>query len=113
MPPSIVPALSKSQSRNAKKKRSRQLQSVHLAIQKNHTERFEKELVALHDVAKKTKGELARATIANDRLQIIAQSATLDAHIHKRTAENLAEKLVEKDRAISAAAAPELSQVPP
>jgi hypothetical protein len=61
----------------------------------------------------KTKGELARATIANDRLQIIAQSATLDAHIHKRTAENLAEKLVEKDRAISAAAAPELSQVPP
>jgi hypothetical protein len=46
-------------------------------------------------------------------IQIIAQSATLDAHIHKRTAENLAMKLAEKDRAISAAAAPEPSQVSP
>ena len=109
MPPSDVPALSKSQIRNAKKRNARHLQSVQLAIQKTHTERIEKELVASHDAAKKARGELARANLVIDRLQNIAQSATLDAYIHKRTAENLAMKLVEKDRATAAAAAPELS----
>ncbi len=60
-----VLALSNSLSRNAKKRKSSHLQSVQLAIQKNHAERIEKELVALHDAAKKTKGEVASAKMAN------------------------------------------------
>jgi hypothetical protein len=105
MPPSTVPAPSKSQIRNQKRKHARQLQSIHSTIQKNHTARIEKELVVSNDVLKKTAGELARVKNANDRLQVIAQSATLDAHIFKRSAENHATKLVEKDRIIASLSA--------
>jgi hypothetical protein len=45
MPPSTVPAPSKSQIRNQKRKHARQLQSIHSTIQKNHIARIEKELV--------------------------------------------------------------------
>uniref|UniRef100_A0A7S0MZ62 Uncharacterized protein n=1 Tax=Cryptomonas curvata TaxID=233186 RepID=A0A7S0MZ62_9CRYP len=101
MPPSDAPAVSKSQIRNEKRKRARQLLSVRSIIQKNNTARIEKELIALTDISKKTEGELARVKIANDRLQCLAQSATLDAIIFKRTADNHSAKLVEKDRIIA------------
>ncbi len=78
-----VSALSKSQIRNQKRKHARQLQSIHSTIQKNHTACIETELVVSNDVLKKTVGELATVKIANDRVQVIAQSATLDAHIFK------------------------------
>ena len=100
-----VSALSKYQIRNQKRKHARQLQSIHSTIQKNHIARIEKELVVSNDVLKKTAGELASVKNANDRLQVIAQSATLDAHIFKRSAENHATKLVEKDRIISSLSA--------
>ena len=101
MPPSDAPALSKSQIRNRQRKRERQLHSSRSLVQKNHVARLEKELVVLNDAAKKTEGELACTKIANDRLQSIAQSATLDAIIFKRTADNYAAKLMEKDRVIA------------
>ena len=47
------------------------------------------------------QGELELATSDNSRLQNIAQSATLDAYIFKRTADNHAAKIVEKDRIIA------------
>jgi hypothetical protein len=105
MPPSTVVAPSKSQIRNQKRKHARQLQSIHSTIQKNHIARIEKVLVVSNDVLKKTVGELASVKNANDRLQVLAQSATLDAHIFKRSAENHATKLVEKDRIISSLSA--------
>jgi hypothetical protein len=101
MPPSDSPALSKSQIRNEKRKRARQLNSVHSILQKNHTAHIEKKLTALTDASKRTEGELASVKIANDRLQNIAQSATLDAIIFKRSADNYAEKLVDKDSIIA------------
>jgi hypothetical protein len=59
------------------------LQSIHSTIQKNHIACIETELVVSNDVLKKIVGELATVKIANDRVQVIAQSATLDAHIFK------------------------------
>jgi hypothetical protein len=105
MPPVVNPVPSKSQSRNARKKRARQLNSVHSLIQKNHIARVEKELSDCIDASKKVQGELALAKHDISRLQNIAQSATLDAYIFKRTAENHAVKIVEKDQVIASLSA--------
>ena len=117
MPPSDSSVPSKSQIRNEKRKRARQLQSVRSIIQKNFTDRLQKELVELTHAHKKTEAELTCVKNANDRLQFIAQSATLDSYIHKRSAENHAVKLVEKDRIIAslsaAAAAAAAVESPP
>jgi hypothetical protein len=117
MPPSDSSVPSKSQIRNEKRKRARQLQSVRSAIQKIFTNRLQKELVDLTIAHKKSEAELTCVKNANDRLQFIAQSATLDSYIHKRSAENHAVKLVEKDRIIAslsaAAAAAAAVESPP
>ena len=112
-------APSKSHIRNEKRKRARQLQSVRSDIQKFFTNRLQKELIDLTFAHKKTEAELARVKNANDRLKVVAQSATLDAHIFKRSAENHAMnlKLVEQDRTIAslsvaAAAADEIESPP-
>ena len=108
MPPSDSSVPSKSQIRNEKRKRARQLQSVRSTIQKIFTHRLQKELVELTDAHKKTVAELTCVKNANVRLQAIAQIATLDSYIHKRSAENYAVKLVDKDRifaSLSAASA--------
>jgi hypothetical protein len=112
MPPSTVSAPSKSQILNQKRKHARQLQSIHSTIQKNHITRIEKELIVSVDVLKKTEGELASVKIANDRLQNIAQSTTLDAHIYKRSAENHARTIVEKDRIIASLSAATATESP-
>ena len=104
MPPSDSSVPSRSQIRNEKRKRARQLQSVRSTIQKNFTDRLQKDLVELTNAHKKTEAELTCVKIlknANDRLQVIAQTATLDSYNHKRSAENHAAKLVEKDRIIA------------
>ena len=101
MPPSDSPVPSRSQIRNEKRKRARQLQSVRSTIQKIFTDRLQKDLVELTNAHKKTEAELTCVKNANDRLQVIAQTATLDSYIHKRSAENHAAKLVEKDRIIA------------
>ncbi len=54
-----------------------------LHYSENHIACIETELVVSNDVLKKIVGELATVKIANDRFQVIAQSATLDAHIFK------------------------------
>ena len=105
MPPVVDPVLSKSQSRNARRKRARQLNSVQSLIQKNHIARVEKELSERIDASKKVQGELVSAKHDISRLQNIAQSATLDAYIFKRTAENHAVHIVEKDRVIASLSA--------
>ncbi len=112
MPPSDAPAPSKSQIRNEKRKRARQLLSVRSIVQKNYTARIEKELIELTDVSKKTEGELVSVKIANDRLQSIAQSATLDAIIFKRSADNHAAKLVEKDSIIASLSPADAAEPP-
>ena len=117
MPPSDASAPSKSHIRNEKRKRARQLQSVRSTLQKNFTNSLQTELVDLTFAHKKTEAELACVKNANDRLQNIAQSATLDAFIYKRSAENHASKLVDKDRIIAslssaAAAAPAVDSSP-
>ena len=98
MPPSDSPVPSRSQIRNEKRKRARQLQSVRSTIQKIFTDRLQKDLVELTNAHKKTVAELTCVKNANDRLQVIAQTATLDSYIHKRSA---CAKLVEKDRIIA------------
>ena len=117
MPPFVSSAPSKSQIRNEKRKRARQLQSVRSTIQKSFTIRLQKELVDLTKAHKKSEAELACVKNANDHLQVIAQTATLDSYIHKRSAENHAVKLVEKDRIIAslsaAAAAAAAVESPP
>jgi hypothetical protein len=105
MPPAVNPVLSKSQSRNDRKKRARLLHTVNSLIQKNHIAHIEKELSEKIEASKKVQGELALVKQDNDRLQNIAQSATLDAYIFKRTAENHAVKIVEKDRIIASLSA--------
>jgi hypothetical protein len=101
MPPSIALTPSKSQIRNEKRKRARQLQSVKSELQKNHIARIESDLSASIHSVNKIKGEFAVVKFENDRLQNVSQTATLDAIIAKRTVENLASKIVEKDRKIA------------
>ena len=101
MPPSNAPIPSKSQIRNEKRKRARHLLSVKTEVLKNHISRIEKDLSSSIHSSSKTKGELAIVKLENDRLQNVSQSATLDAIIAKRTAENLASKIVDKDRIIA------------
>jgi hypothetical protein len=85
MPPSKVSVPSKSHIRNEKRKRARQLQAVNTEIQKNHTARIEKELIAAYHDSLTTKGELTIARNEIDRLQNIAQSAVLDSYIAQRS----------------------------
>ena len=81
------------------------MNSVQSLIQKNHIARVEKELSERIDASKKVQGELVSAKHDISRLQNIAQSATLDAYIFKRTAENHAVQIVEKDRVIASLSA--------
>jgi hypothetical protein len=101
MPPSNAPVHSKSQIRNEKRKRARQLQSVKTELLKNHISRIEKDLSASIHSSCQTRGELAVVKFENDHLQNVSQTATLDAIIAKRTVENLASKIVDKDRIIA------------
>ncbi len=100
MPTSAVP--SKSQICNEKRKRARKLQSITSTIQKNQIVRLGEELTDLKSESSKTIGVLSDVKIDNNRLLNLAQSATLDAYIATRTAENLVRGSVvsEKDRAI-------------
>ena len=62
-----VPPPTRSQIRNAKRKRQRQLRSIRDTIQKNHIARLERELIVTHDSAKKSAGENASLKLAVDR----------------------------------------------
>ena len=78
MPPAVIPVLSKSQARNARRKRARLLNSAQNLIQKNHIARVEQQLSDSIKASKKVQalqGELELATSDNSRLQNIAQSA--------------------------------------
>jgi hypothetical protein len=105
MPPAVIPVLSKSQARNARRKRARLLNSAQNLIQKNHIARVEQQLSDSIKASRKVQGELELATSDNSRLQNIAQTATLDSYIFKRTADNHAVKIVEKDRIIASLSA--------
>jgi hypothetical protein len=98
MPPSNV---SKSQIRNEKRKRARQLLSVSSSIQKIHTSQLQHDLLDKCKELSKTKIELSSANLNINRLQHTAQSATLDAFIATRTVENFASKIADRDRQIS------------
>jgi hypothetical protein len=95
-----------------KRKRQRQLRSIRDTIQRNHIARLELELVVTQDSAKKSAGENASLKLAVDRLQNIAQSATLDAFIFQRSAENRALTIVDRDRTIASLSAA-AAAVPP
>ena len=96
---------SKSQIRNEKRKRARKLQSITSALQKHTIVRLGEELTVLKRETSKTNGKLSDVKLANNRLLNIAQSATLDAYIATRTAENLVRKIVASasDRVITSA----------
>ena len=96
---------SKSQIRNEKRKHARKLQSITSALQKHTIVRLGEELTVLKRETSKTNGELSDVKLANNRLLNIAQSATLDAYIATRTAENLVRKIVASasDRVITSA----------
>jgi chromosome segregation ATPase len=111
MPPSdALPT--KSQLRNERKKRQRQLRSIRDAIQKNHIDRLERELSVTQDSAKKSAAEIASLKLANDKLQNIAQSAVLDAFIFQRSAESHVRTIVERDRTIATLSAPAAAASP-
>ncbi len=104
MPPSdALPT--KTQMRNERKKRQRQLRAIRDTIQKNHISRLERELSVSQDTAKKSAVEIASLKLANDKLQNIAQSATLDAIISQRSAESRASTIVDRDRTIASLSA--------
>jgi hypothetical protein len=92
VPPAVIPVLSKSQAHNARRKRVHQLNFAQNLIQKNHIARVGQELSVSIKASKKIQGEFQLAMNDDSRLQIIAQSATPDAYIFKRTADNHAVK---------------------
>ena len=96
---------SKSRIRNEKRERARKLQSITSTLQKHTIVRLGEELTVLKRETSKTNGELSDVKIANNLLLNIAQSATLDAYIATRTAENLVRKIVAlaSDRVITSA----------
>ena len=96
---------SKSQSRTEKGKRARKLQSITSTLQKHTIVRLGEELTVLKRESSNTNGELSDVKLDNNWLLNIAQSATLDAYIATRTAENFVRKIVASasDRVVTSA----------
>ncbi len=100
-----MPGPSKCQIRNKKLKRAQKLQSIPSTFQKNEIVCLGEEMTVLKSELSETIGEISDIKLDNNQRLNIVQSATLDADIAIRTAENLVRKMVAlaSNRVISSA----------